>query len=52
MTKIRQIRVVIRNWNLDIVWDLVLGDWCFARQLTFCCYFAHNLISKRLIRRD
>jgi hypothetical protein len=20
---------VIRNWNLNIVWDLVLGDWCF-----------------------
>jgi len=25
---------VIRDWNLDIVWDLVLGDWCFAVWLT------------------
>jgi len=31
MTKIRNKFVwVIRNWNLDIVWDLVLGDWCFT----------------------
>jgi hypothetical protein len=31
MTKIRNNPVlVILNWNLDIIWSLVLGDWCFS----------------------
>ncbi len=29
--KLHKIYVVMyRNWNFDIVLDLVLGDWCFA----------------------
>ncbi len=30
MTEVQNKSVwVIRNSSLDIVWDLVLGDWCF-----------------------
>jgi hypothetical protein len=29
MTKSETNPVFIRNWNLDIVCHLVLGDWCF-----------------------
>jgi len=30
MIKIRNKFIgVIGNWNLDIVWDLVFGNWCF-----------------------
>jgi hypothetical protein len=30
MTKFQNKSIwVIRNWNLNIVWDLVLGNWCF-----------------------
>jgi hypothetical protein len=38
----KQIRLgwVIRDWNLDIVWVLVLGNWCFPSvadiSLPFC----------------
>jgi len=30
MTKIQKFVWVIRNWNFDIIWDLVFGDWCFS----------------------
>ncbi len=51
MTKIRSESVwIIRIWNLDIVWDLVLaerqGDWCFRGVINIL------LLSPILFMRD
>jgi len=42
---------VIRNWNFEIVWDLVLEDWCFCIHIAnilvpFCIQF-HSQATKR-----
>jgi len=49
MTEIRNNSVwVIRNWNLDIVWDLVLGDWCFYAIANILFHFPHKSARKVL----
>jgi hypothetical protein len=35
---------VIRNWNLGIVWDLVLVIWCFYCVTKLYCHVAHHFI--------
>ena len=49
MTEIRNNVVwVIRNWNLDIIWDLVLGDWCFYGIANILFHFPHKSARKGL----
>ena len=49
MTEIRNNPVwVIRNWNLDIIWDLVLGDWCFYGMANILFHFLHKSARKGL----
>jgi hypothetical protein len=46
MTNFRNKSVlVIRNLNLDIVWDLVLGDWCFSSVATISLPFSGKFYS-------